>query len=55
MTYNLIQDVRPSVLKLSEHDNFLEAFPLIDVYLLVVLEPMRTTSDRDMKHCYVMR
>jgi hypothetical protein len=58
ITYNLIQDVRPAELQLSKHglsDNFLGAFPLIDVYLHVILDPMRTTCVPDMKSGCIMR
>jgi hypothetical protein len=52
-TYNLIQNVRPAVLQLPKHgvlDNFLEPFPLIDVYLHVILDHMFTTCAPAMTH-----
>ena len=50
--------MRQAVLQLSKQgvsDNFLESFPLIDAYLHVILDPMRTTCVPDMKHGCIMR
>ena len=50
--------MRPALLQLpkqGESDNFLEAFPLIDMYLHVILGPMCTSCVPDMKHGCVMR
>jgi len=66
MLLRIIADVRPSVLQLSEeggYDNFLEAVPLIDVYLHVVLQPLRTAcvhdetllfNERNTKNCLII-
>ena len=45
--------MRPAILQLSKQgvsDNFLKAFPFIDVYFHVILDSMRTTCVSDMKH-----
>jgi len=42
ITYNLIEDVRPAILQLTKQgvsDSFLETFPLIVMYLHVILDP----------------